>query len=212
MPESTTTLHSPLPVAGYRPQSDAAIAIVNTNKVLEESVLQVLDLLAREPGIDKRWLAIGRTHIEQGFMAANRAIFQPGRLQAQPPSTPFPDAKPDENKPETDAAAAERAAIARATAARDLDMEQRLQSRIAAAKAADQAKNDELPEAVARQVADAANAGSRPSKSMVEGQESKNGPATVSIAKPDGGDPKKPQPTVIDPAAPPAPPAEPAQS
>lgn len=205
MPESTTTLHAPLPVAGERPQSDAAIAIVNTNKVLEESVLQVFDLLAREPGIDKRWLALGRTHIEQGFMAANRAIFQPGRLNSVglgaelAPGIGDPNVKPDENKPETDAAAAERTAIARATAARDLDMEQRLQSRIAAAKAADQAKNDGM-----------GNAAGEESKNGPD--ESRNGPATVSIAKPNGGDPKKPQPTVIDPAAPPAPPAEPAQS
>ena len=29
----------------------------------------------------KRWLAIGRTHIEQGFMAINRAIFRPDRVE-----------------------------------------------------------------------------------------------------------------------------------
>jgi hypothetical protein len=30
--------------------------------------------------IDQRWLAIAQTHIEQGFMALNRSIFQPGRV------------------------------------------------------------------------------------------------------------------------------------
>ena len=31
--------------------------------------------------IDQRWLAIARTNIEQGFMALNRAIFRPERVE-----------------------------------------------------------------------------------------------------------------------------------
>jgi hypothetical protein len=31
--------------------------------------------------VDQRWLAIGRTHIEQGFMAINRSIFRPERVK-----------------------------------------------------------------------------------------------------------------------------------
>ena len=70
-----------LPVAGYQPQSDLNVAVVNNNKSIEEQVLRVLDGLATHEGIDMRWLAIARTHIEQGFMAANRAVFKPGRVQ-----------------------------------------------------------------------------------------------------------------------------------
>lgn len=69
-----------LPVSGYRPQSDKAIATVNENKLLEERILRQLDTLAQDPAADRRWLAIARTGIEQGFMAANRAVFQPGRV------------------------------------------------------------------------------------------------------------------------------------
>lgn len=69
-----------LPVAGYKPQSEAAIDLVNHNKQVEEIVLRVLDDLAGIEGVDKRWLSIGRTQIEQGFMAVNRAVFKPGRL------------------------------------------------------------------------------------------------------------------------------------
>lgn len=68
-----------LPVAGYRPQSDAAVALVNANKRLEERVLRQLDAMAADPAVDKRWLALARTQIEQGFMAANRSVFQPAR-------------------------------------------------------------------------------------------------------------------------------------
>ena len=72
--------HQGLPVAGYRPQDEGAISLVNINKKFEEGVLRILDSLANNPDIDKRWLSIGRTQIEQGFMAVNRAIFKPGRI------------------------------------------------------------------------------------------------------------------------------------
>lgn len=72
--------HQSLPVAGYRPQADAKVALVNANKQAEERVLRILDALAEQPETDKRWLAIGRTAIEQGFMAVNRSIFQPARI------------------------------------------------------------------------------------------------------------------------------------
>jgi hypothetical protein len=70
----------PLPVAGYKPQDASTVSLVNVNKRHEEVVLRVLDDLGNLPDVDKRWLAIGRTAIEQGFMAINRAIFKPGRV------------------------------------------------------------------------------------------------------------------------------------
>lgn len=72
--------HSPLPVAGYSTQPQRNVDLVNANKVLEERVLRQLDAMADLPEIDKRWLAIARTNIEQGFMAANRAVFKPARV------------------------------------------------------------------------------------------------------------------------------------
>jgi hypothetical protein len=73
--------HSGLPI-GYSPQSVGNIEMVNRNKELEEHILRVLDEF-RNYGvdIDQRWLAIGRTHIEEGFMAVNRAIFRPARIK-----------------------------------------------------------------------------------------------------------------------------------
>lgn len=82
------TKHEGLPVAGYQPQSDDNVATVNENKVLEERILRQIDRLmlrigAKGPGVltvDGRWLSISRTLIEQGFMALNRAVFQPSRI------------------------------------------------------------------------------------------------------------------------------------
>jgi hypothetical protein len=68
------------PVAGYQDQPESTVDLVNLNKRMEEEVLRVLDDLKLLETVDQRWLAIGRTHIEQGFMAANRAIFKPQRV------------------------------------------------------------------------------------------------------------------------------------
>jgi hypothetical protein len=71
---------APLPVKGYKAQSENNVALVNTNKELEEHSLRILDLLGGMESVDKRWLAIGRTHLEQAWMAINRSIFKPGRI------------------------------------------------------------------------------------------------------------------------------------
>lgn len=72
-----------LPVAGYKPtQPQAAIDAVNVFKALEERTLRALDELAdSEVDYDPRWHAIGRTQLQQAFMAINRAVFQPGRVR-----------------------------------------------------------------------------------------------------------------------------------
>lgn len=81
LPPVGATLSAGLPVHGYRPQPAAALARVNAMKEIEERVLRALDDLAKFPETDGRWLAIGRTGIEQGFMAVNRAVFRPGRVE-----------------------------------------------------------------------------------------------------------------------------------
>lgn len=84
-----------LPVKGYVPQSDNKVALVNEHKEMEERLLRRIDELSRQekpaqgPGGEivsafayhPRWLAIARSHIEEGFMSLNRAIFQPERIK-----------------------------------------------------------------------------------------------------------------------------------
>lgn len=72
--------HKGLPVAGYKPQTAEAVALVNGNKRIEEEILRLMDAMQGTPEFDQRWLAIARTQIEQGFMALNRAVFRPGRV------------------------------------------------------------------------------------------------------------------------------------
>ncbi len=73
--------HEGLPVAGYKSQSGANVAAVNANKAIEERLLRTLDAMKLDHNIDQRWLAVARTHFEEGFMAMNRSVFRPGRVQ-----------------------------------------------------------------------------------------------------------------------------------
>lgn len=88
----TEDKHQGLPVPGYKPQSSDRIALVSSNKETEEGLLRVIDEMMKaegpqfgavlgQPSFDRRWLAIARTHFEQGFMALNRAVFQPTRIK-----------------------------------------------------------------------------------------------------------------------------------
>ena len=77
-----------LPVAGYRPQSQENIALVNENKRLEELVLRQIDKHRDYSDnhvavYDQRWVNIAKSQIEQGFMALNRAVFQPARIDIE---------------------------------------------------------------------------------------------------------------------------------
>lgn len=81
---------APLPVAGYKAQSAENVQLVNGFKADEERILRKLDQLSQlghfheGPGpapVDLRWLQIGRTDLERAFMAINRAVFQPGRVE-----------------------------------------------------------------------------------------------------------------------------------
>lgn len=65
-------------VAGYRELTQEDIQRVNELKATEFLLLERLETIKTDfPDYDGRWLAIARTHIEQGFMAAIRSITRP---------------------------------------------------------------------------------------------------------------------------------------
>lgn len=78
-----TEEHKGLPVEGYRPQTNNAVELVNENKRMEEVLLRRIEFIKEHSGTDPdpRWLAIGKTHLEEAFMAINRAIFKPERVK-----------------------------------------------------------------------------------------------------------------------------------
>lgn len=70
-----------LPIPGYTSQSSSAVALVTMHKHEEERILRHMDNLAERDDIDRRWLAIARTHFEQSCMALNRSVFKPSRVK-----------------------------------------------------------------------------------------------------------------------------------
>lgn len=71
------------PVPGYRNISPAAHRQVTMNKETEERLLRVMEALKANEDIDPdpRWMSIARTHLDQAWMAFNRAIFKPDRVK-----------------------------------------------------------------------------------------------------------------------------------
>lgn len=61
-------------IKGYRELGPAEIEAMNRIKEKAEEVGQLLEELV---AADPRWLAIARTNLQQGFMAATRAVAQP---------------------------------------------------------------------------------------------------------------------------------------
>ncbi len=84
------SMHEGLPVPGYRPQTTTAIDQVTENKIMEERLLRVIDRFRDSGQADLRWLAMARTDLERGFMALNRAIFQPARIALPEDAPPAP--------------------------------------------------------------------------------------------------------------------------
>ncbi len=64
-------------IKGYRDLAQEEIDAMNEGKELAEKVGEWVDKLMAQDDTDKRWAAIGKTQLQQGFMAAIRAIAKP---------------------------------------------------------------------------------------------------------------------------------------
>lgn len=79
MKDEQFTSPSAAKIPGYRALDERAIVSIKSLKQMEEYLLRDLE---KAPAhlIDGRWMALAKTHIQQGFMCAIRAIAQPQRL------------------------------------------------------------------------------------------------------------------------------------
>lgn len=65
-------------IRGYRDLTQDEIDAMNTIKILGEQVGEFVENMAGSVGDeDQRWVAIGKTHLQQGFMALTRAVAKP---------------------------------------------------------------------------------------------------------------------------------------
>lgn len=65
-------------IKGYRDLSQAEIDAMNEAKALAEQCGALIEKLKQtSPAVDLRWISIGQTQLQQGFMAVIRGIAQP---------------------------------------------------------------------------------------------------------------------------------------
>lgn len=64
-------------ITGYRELSQEEINLMNEGKALAEQVGAYIEKLQAAPGLDQRAVALGKTHMQTGFMWAIRGVAQP---------------------------------------------------------------------------------------------------------------------------------------
>lgn len=64
-------------ITGYRELEQHEIDAMNAVKEMAKQVGELFEKLESTSGLDQRWVAIGKTNLQQGFMALTRAIAQP---------------------------------------------------------------------------------------------------------------------------------------
>lgn len=64
-------------IKGYRDLSQEEIDLMNEAKALAEKVGDLVSRLEGMPNLDLRWVAIGKTDLQKGFMSLIRGIAQP---------------------------------------------------------------------------------------------------------------------------------------
>ena len=63
-------------ISGHRELTQAEIDLMNEVKAKGVELGELVDKLMATNGLDKRWIAIGKTHLQQGCMALVRGIAQ----------------------------------------------------------------------------------------------------------------------------------------
>lgn len=64
-------------IKGYRDLTADEIALMNEVKAVAEQVGDLVEKIANGTGADMRWVAIGKTDLQTGFMSLVRGIAQP---------------------------------------------------------------------------------------------------------------------------------------
>lgn len=64
-------------ITGYRELDQSEIDMMNKIKSLAEEVGEMTDRMRDIPIVDQRWLSIGITDLQKGFMAVTRSVAKP---------------------------------------------------------------------------------------------------------------------------------------
>ena len=64
-------------ILGYRDLSQEEIDLVNNIKQHGIALGALVEGLKAQESLDQRWISIGMTHLQQGFMALTRGVTKP---------------------------------------------------------------------------------------------------------------------------------------
>lgn len=64
-------------ITGYRQLSEAEVILMNEGKAMAIQCGEFIAKLRATPDLDQRWVSIGATDLQTGFMAVIRGIAQP---------------------------------------------------------------------------------------------------------------------------------------
>lgn len=64
-------------ITGYRQLTQEEVALMNEGKALAEQVGAYIERLRNIDSLDQRWISIGTTDLQKGFMALIRGIARP---------------------------------------------------------------------------------------------------------------------------------------
>lgn len=64
-------------IKGYRELSQDEIDAMNRIKTAGASIGELLDEVSKIADVDQRWVAVAKTHLQQGFMALTRSVAKP---------------------------------------------------------------------------------------------------------------------------------------
>lgn len=64
-------------ITGYRQLTPEEAALMNEGKALATQCGAFIEKLRSLQGLDQRWVSIGATDLQRGFMAVTRGIAQP---------------------------------------------------------------------------------------------------------------------------------------
>ena len=64
-------------ITGYRQLNEAEVALMNEGKALADQCGAFIAKLQTTEGLSQRWVSIGATDLQKGFMSVIRGIAQP---------------------------------------------------------------------------------------------------------------------------------------
>ena len=65
-------------IKGYRELTQGEINLMNKIKTKAAEIGELVDRLQGVTALDQRWVSIGKTDLQKGFMALTRSVAQPG--------------------------------------------------------------------------------------------------------------------------------------